>query len=398
MEKKKTGFTLIETLVVIGIIGLILAISLPKFTKYQRTQKLKSAAEILKSHLSEAQKIALSFTAPSLTENQEETINSIFNFSSSSYKLSKLGYSNSILSTPFSQSEQVLKNILLKDGIILSTNFGNLLGYDPTGRISIPEGNTNKGPKSFQECVIALTLGNENIYLKIKGLGPAEISYTAPAGSLMALNTPITTQTTFTPPPVSGRATPTAATQSPSPVITPNSTPTQIKIPSSTPTKTSAPIPTPIPTKTTPAPTPVKTPAKLFTGFKNGLYYIGGKLGSGNYNGLYYVNGRLFSGNYNGKYYVNGRLGSGLYQGILYIEGKPAKITTIIREVAKPPFSGIKNGLYYIGGKLGSGNYQGLYYENGKPFTGSKIVGFKSYFWFWRKPIYIRYINGIPVK
>lgn len=57
--KKNLGFTLIELIITISIMGLMTAVLLPAMRSYERHNKLESAAEQLKSTLTEARTMAL---------------------------------------------------------------------------------------------------------------------------------------------------------------------------------------------------------------------------------------------------------------------------------------------------------------------------------------------------
>ena len=53
------GFTLIEMMVVIAIIGIILAIALPAYSSWRERTALRSAADALMAHLKQARHLAI---------------------------------------------------------------------------------------------------------------------------------------------------------------------------------------------------------------------------------------------------------------------------------------------------------------------------------------------------
>ena len=55
----RTGFTLIELLITMGIVVLILSVTLPAFSRFQKEQDLLAGAEIIRDALLEAQNLAL---------------------------------------------------------------------------------------------------------------------------------------------------------------------------------------------------------------------------------------------------------------------------------------------------------------------------------------------------
>src|SRR5438552_16993434 len=59
------GFTLIEVLVSIGIIGVLLGLTIPSYTAFKTNQELTQAAQTLKSNLRFAQSQALAGVKPS---------------------------------------------------------------------------------------------------------------------------------------------------------------------------------------------------------------------------------------------------------------------------------------------------------------------------------------------
>ena len=59
MKNKKTGFSLVEIMVVIGIIIIFSLVSLPLIAQYQKTTKLKNEAQVLVTNLRLAQQLAV---------------------------------------------------------------------------------------------------------------------------------------------------------------------------------------------------------------------------------------------------------------------------------------------------------------------------------------------------
>lgn len=69
-----TGFTLIELLISVGVIVMMLALSLPAFSSFQKEQDLLSAAQLLRDAILEANNLAL---APRGAEGGEQSVASL---------------------------------------------------------------------------------------------------------------------------------------------------------------------------------------------------------------------------------------------------------------------------------------------------------------------------------
>ncbi len=54
-----TGFSLLETLIVLSVLGIVLAVALPSYTGYASTQRARAAAHVLASDLRVAQQEAM---------------------------------------------------------------------------------------------------------------------------------------------------------------------------------------------------------------------------------------------------------------------------------------------------------------------------------------------------
>ena len=77
MFKKNSGFTLVEMLAVLGIVILITLVSIPSFTGFQRSQKLKNQTGELAADLRLAQQYAISEQVVyNVVFNPSHTINS----------------------------------------------------------------------------------------------------------------------------------------------------------------------------------------------------------------------------------------------------------------------------------------------------------------------------------
>ena len=56
---RRTGFSLLETLIVLSILGIMFAFALPSYTRYASTQRARAAAHVLASDLRVAQQEAM---------------------------------------------------------------------------------------------------------------------------------------------------------------------------------------------------------------------------------------------------------------------------------------------------------------------------------------------------
>ncbi len=56
---RRTGFSLLETLIVLSVLGIVLAVALPSYTGYASTQRARAAAHVLASDLRVAQQEAM---------------------------------------------------------------------------------------------------------------------------------------------------------------------------------------------------------------------------------------------------------------------------------------------------------------------------------------------------
>jgi type II secretory pathway pseudopilin PulG len=56
---RRTGFSLLETLIVFSILGIVFVVALPSYTRYASTQRARAAADVLASDLRVAQQEAM---------------------------------------------------------------------------------------------------------------------------------------------------------------------------------------------------------------------------------------------------------------------------------------------------------------------------------------------------
>lgn len=117
---KKTGFTLVEILVVIAIIVIIIGISIPTFRTFQPTLRLNGVVRELVSDLRYAQQLAV-------TEQLEYCLR--FFPGNKKYELIKC-------QDP--EAEEILKTVFLQDissMVIAGFNFDNEARYNPYGAV-----------------------------------------------------------------------------------------------------------------------------------------------------------------------------------------------------------------------------------------------------------------------
>src|SRR5436309_322557 len=58
-DRRQQGYSLVEMLVVLAIIGLMSVITIPQFINYQQSMKLKSALRVLNNDLINARQLAI---------------------------------------------------------------------------------------------------------------------------------------------------------------------------------------------------------------------------------------------------------------------------------------------------------------------------------------------------
>lgn len=117
LKKFKKGFSLIEILVVLGIIIMIALINIPLLRQYQPTLKLKGEARQLASDLRYAQQLALT----------EQVVHLVRFFPA----LQKY----QIIRAPAGQNETIVKEIILKTPVIFQsiTFTNNQVGFNAGG-------------------------------------------------------------------------------------------------------------------------------------------------------------------------------------------------------------------------------------------------------------------------
>src|SRR3989344_9074096 len=111
----KKGFTIVEVLVVIGIIYLMAFVSIPLFNNYQKTTKLKSEARLLATNLRLTQQLAI-------------TEQNIYTF-----QLFPLNNNYQIIN---SASSEVVKDVTLDSEVTIATTTGltsSAAQFNPTG-------------------------------------------------------------------------------------------------------------------------------------------------------------------------------------------------------------------------------------------------------------------------
>jgi type IV fimbrial biogenesis protein FimT len=118
-EVREGGFSLIELMVVIGIMGIILAIALPVYNRWRQSTALQSASQTLMAHIKQARVMAVS-------DNRQVSVT----FTASGYTVDSAG----------SNPQQYLLSAYA-NGLTLTPTFnGNTLTFSSNGESSISSG------------------------------------------------------------------------------------------------------------------------------------------------------------------------------------------------------------------------------------------------------------------
>jgi type IV fimbrial biogenesis protein FimT len=64
MKRRQAGFTLVETMLVVGIIGLMSAIATPMLLSYYQGAQLRTAAEQVATFLNQGRQMAITQNGP----------------------------------------------------------------------------------------------------------------------------------------------------------------------------------------------------------------------------------------------------------------------------------------------------------------------------------------------
>ncbi len=123
--KKNNGFTMLEMITVIAIMGIVSAIAIPYIISYASTYRLRSAADDLYSNLEQAR-------VKAIQENRRWAVN----FSTSGYQVVNCGPDNDCTSTTASD-DIIAKDIVMSrdyPGITMVQTFaGNQIVFNSEG-------------------------------------------------------------------------------------------------------------------------------------------------------------------------------------------------------------------------------------------------------------------------
>ncbi len=115
----QTGFSLLETLIVVSVLGIALAIALPSYGRFASSQRARAAAHLLASDLRVAQQEAI-------TRRVEVTVT----FSSGDAACP----SKAVASYWLGQASTVIKRVCFPPDVIWGTRPSGSLVFTPSGR------------------------------------------------------------------------------------------------------------------------------------------------------------------------------------------------------------------------------------------------------------------------
>lgn len=220
---KRKAISLMELLIVMGIISIIAAISIPAMQSYLPSLNLSSSAKAINTRLRQAQEEAV-------TTQKRHSLR--FNTAVQPTEMSLIRINSD-------SSETTLDTVKLAKDVTLT--------IDPTITSNQVIFSADGGPNGSGN--ITVTLGEASKIINISPAGVIKLLIAEAPAAPTATPTPTATATA-TPTPI--------PTTTPTPTPTPTDTPTPTPTP--TPTDTSSPTPTPTPTSTdTPEPTPTPT-------------------------------------------------------------------------------------------------------------------------------------------
>lgn len=188
----RSGFTLVELIVAVSILMVSLAVVVPTFTGYQRTQDVREAREIIKSALAQAKARALAgvlSTCPASRPNlmgwylvvQEDS--SILYLRHRCYAQSDVTFSNPQIFTDYHLNEQVLLPADVTIKLITenpSTNKKQAeVYYLSAGKGMYFRATTSINDSGWVQCCasgVTLTVGKGSEQLSLKILPSGEVS------------------------------------------------------------------------------------------------------------------------------------------------------------------------------------------------------------------------------
>lgn len=223
----KKGISLMELLIVMGIMAIIAAISIPMMRNYLPSWQLSNSSKAVSSRLRQAQEEAV-------TTQIKHGVQ--FNTAADPKSIDFFKF---VDGTP--PTITVIENVQMAKDITLAV-----------------DATISNNPKNANSIIFSADGGpdvNGNIVVTFGG-GSSKTINVSPAGVIkLLMTTPTSTPSSSPTPTASPTATPTI-TPTPTPTETPTPTPTPTESPTPTPSPTVSPTPTPSPTET-PTPTPI---------------------------------------------------------------------------------------------------------------------------------------------